>query len=179
MPCSCSCKKAGCIGVCCDSDLKLKLTTHLLERIVMPIFLQAPAHDPKGCDGNGWNRIAIHGGGMCMDECALKPKTLAAFLDAQDTRKVRYGQYGPCHSRGNCSNCKVMTESKKLSFFGEEIFIRADEKGSPWIMNRKDRGWEEFGKLTTWQSLLTIDGVIYSRFTDEFSSGVVATRVAE
>ena len=61
----------------------------------MPIFLQAPKHDPKGADGKGWNRMAIHGD-MCLDECALKPKTLAAFLDAQDTRKVRYGLFGAC-----------------------------------------------------------------------------------
>lgn len=142
----------------------------------MPIFLEVPMHDPNGADGSGWNRIAIHGG-MCLDECALKPKTLAAFFDAQDTRKARYGSFGHCQNHGNCSDCKVMTESREFKFFGEEIFIRVDDKGNPWIMNRKDLGWEEFGKLTTWESLLKIDGVTFSRFTDEFSSGVKMVRV--
>ena len=141
----------------------------------MPIFLEAPKHNPNGIDGDGWNRMAIYGG-MCLDECALKPKTLAAFFDAQDTRKARYGSYGHCHNRGNCSDCKTMTESKDFSFFGEEIFIRVDDKGAPWIMNRKDRGWEEFGKATTWAYLLKINCVIFSRFTDEHGRGVKMVR---
>ncbi len=143
----------------------------------MPIFLKAPSYDPKGCDGKGWNRIAIHGG-MCLDECALKPKTLAAFLEAQDTRKASYGQYGACHNKGKCSDCAFAMQTKDWHFYDDEIFIRSDDRGMPWIMNRLDMGWDERGILTSWADLLKMDGVEFSRFADEFSSGVKAKRVA-
>ena len=42
------------------------------------------------------------------------------------------------------------------------MFIRVDENDRPWLMNRPDRGWDEFGKLVEWEELLTIRGPLIS-----------------
>lgn len=140
----------------------------------MPIYLKAPEHKPSGVDGLGWNRIAIHG--MCNDECALRPKTLTAFFDALDTRKAAYGMYGPCFNNGNCGSCKIANSSNDWRFFTDEILVRADKNGTPWIMNKPDKGWEEFGKPATWEYILTINGANFSRHKDVYSDGVMMTK---
>lgn len=140
----------------------------------MPIYLPAPTHNPSGPDGKGWNRIAIHG--MCMDECALMPKTLAAFFDALDTRKARYGSFGTCVNNGNCGECNVLKKRRNWKWFGDEILVRVAENGTPWVMNRPDRGWEEYGVPTKWSDLLQIDSVEFNLWRDKFGSGVMMRR---
>lgn len=142
----------------------------------MPIYLPAPSHNPSGVDGNGWNRIAIHG--MCLDECALKPKTLTAFLGSLDTRRATYGMYGPCFNNGACGTCQVCVEEHEWKFFSDSILIRVDNNGTPWLMNKTEKGWDSFGKLTDWEKLLTIKGASFKRYKDEFSDGVMMTRIA-
>lgn len=141
----------------------------------MPIYLPAPSHNPSGVDGKGWNRIAIHG--MCNDECALKPKTLTAFLDSLDTRKVKYGMYGQCFNNGDCDTCRVYFEEREWKFFSDSILIRVDNNGTPWLMNKTEKGWEEFGIPTSWAEILKIKGANFKRHKDEFSDGVMMTRI--
>ena len=143
----------------------------------MPIYLPAPAHNPKGVDGLGWNRMAIHG--MCNDQCALKPRQMSAFFDSLDTRKARYGMYGPCVNNGDCSTCDLLYKEVDWSFFTEKMLIRVDEVGRPWLMNRPDNGWEEFSRLTRWEDVLMIKGAIFKRHKDKHSDGVMMIRMAE
>lgn len=141
----------------------------------MPIYLPAPTHSPLGVDGNGWNRMAIHG--MCNDECALRPKTMTAFLDALDTRRATYGMYDHCLNNGECGTCSLLNKETNWNFFADEMLIRVDEAGRPWLMNRPDNGWEEFGKPVEWQWLLTIKGPTFKRHKDKYSDGIMMTRV--
>lgn len=141
----------------------------------MPIYLPAPAHNPQGQDGEGWNRVAIHA--TTLDECALKPKTLPAFVDALDTRKVKYGSYGVCVRAGECQGCSTGEKSSEWGWLGEQILVREDEQGRPWIMNRPDKGWDEFGKLTTWQALLTLQSVEFKMHKDQFGRGIMLSKV--
>lgn len=141
----------------------------------MPIFLPAPEHNPRGPDGHGWNRIAVHG--MCLDECALKPKTMASFFDALDTRKARYGCFGPCVNGGNCDSCELPSKQREWGWFGNEILVRVDDTGVPWVMNRPDKGWEEYGKRDSWIELLKLNGVEFVRYRDEFGVGVMVRRI--
>lgn len=141
----------------------------------MPIYLPAPSHNPSGVDGKGWNRIAIHG--ACNDECALQPKSITAFFDAIDTRRATYGMYGPCFKKGACSTCSLVSEEYEWRFFTDSIFIRVDSNGTPWLMNKHEQGWEEFGKPTTWAEILKIKGANFKRRKDEFSDGVMMTRI--
>ena len=146
-----------------------------VEQFVMPIYMPAPEHNPSGPDGFGWNRIAVHG--LCEDECALKPKTMAAFFDAQDTRKVRYGSFGPCTKRGSCKECGVFKRQQDWKWLCDEMLVRVDENGVPWVMNRPDKGWEEYGVPTTWGDLLQLDGVVFELLRDNFGIGVMMRRV--
>jgi len=132
----------------------------------MPIFLQAPAHNPRGVDGNGHNRFAITV--TTLDECALKPKSLAAFFDALDTRRARYGAYGPCTRHGRCSDCVTLTKRSNPYWFINPMFVRIDDVGRPWLMNRVDNGWDEFGKPITWEWLLAVESVSFKRTRDEY-----------
>lgn len=141
----------------------------------MPIYLPAPTHNPLCIDGNGWNRMAIHG--MCNDECALRPKTMTAFLDALDTRRATYGMYGTCFNNGECEACPLFNKEAEWKFFTDKMLIRVDEAGRPWLMNRQDKGWEEFGKPVEWQWLLTIKGSTFKRHKDKYSDGIMMTRV--
>jgi hypothetical protein len=140
----------------------------------MPIYLQAPTHNPQGRDGEGWNRMAIHA--TTMDECALKPKTLPSFMDALDTRKVRYGSYGVCSRAGSCQDCPTAHQASHWRWFGEQILVREDEHGNPWIMNRPDKGWEEFSKPTTWEHLLTIQGAEFKLYSDQSGRGIMLSK---
>lgn len=142
----------------------------------MPIYLPAPTHDPNGVDGSGWNRMAIHGS-MISDECALRPKTMTAFFDALDTRKARYGMYGPCVNNGECSTCPLIDKETGWNFFTEKMLIRVDEFGRAWLMNRPDEGWAEFSKHVEWEAILTIKGAIFKRYKDKYSDGVMMIRV--
>ena len=142
----------------------------------MSVYLPAPQHKPTGVDGCGWNRIAIHGG-MCMDECALKPKTIASFFDALDTRKARYGTYGTCLANGDCDSCSTLTAENPWRWFGDSMFVRVANDNIPWIMNRQIGGWEVYGVPTTWDYLLTLNGVEFKRQRDEHSDGLMMIRV--
>ncbi len=120
----------------------------------MPIYLQPPGHDPRGVDGKGHNRLAVL---MPMgDQCALAPTTEATFWDSMDTRKARYGNYGPCVGRGKCESCGQFDKTTPWLWGGDELVIRVDEDGRPWLMNRPDRGWGEYGKVISWGKLFRV-----------------------
>lgn len=142
----------------------------------MSIFLPAPAYDPKGPDGRGWNRISIMG--LCADECALRPTCESAFWEAQDTRRTRYGIYGPCTNSGNCKTCNRLHQEEQWPWFGSEILVRIDEKGAPWVMNRPDEGWGEYGRPTTWEYLSSLQSVTFERYRDKYGRGIMIRRTS-
>lgn len=102
---------------------------------------------------------------------------MAAFFDAQDTRMARYGSFGPCTKSGNCGECDVLKRNQDWKWFSDEMLVRMDENGRPWVMNRPDNGWEEYGELTKWEYLLQLDGVVFDRWNDEFGTGVMMRRI--
>ncbi|MFF4179677.1 hypothetical protein [Streptomyces sp. NPDC001750] len=75
----------------------------------MPIYLREPEAAPGGPDGKGWNRLSLSahfgtGGG----QCALRPRSWGALVEAQDTRRARWGGHGPCIRSGQCDDCPVL-----------------------------------------------------------------------
>ena len=80
----------------------------------MPIHLPAPAHRNGGPDGQGWNRMSL--GTLAGDECALRPRDYSHLVESQDTRRARYGGYGPCIACGRCLNaCPLGLEPNQVS----------------------------------------------------------------
>ncbi|MET8746846.1 hypothetical protein [Streptomyces sp. NPDC004728] len=74
----------------------------------MPIYLRAPEAAPGGPDGKGWNRLSLGAHiGTGGDQCALRPRSWGALVEAQDTRRARWGGHGPCIRRGQCDSCPV------------------------------------------------------------------------
>ncbi|MGA5599591.1 hypothetical protein ACPCUF_00895 [Streptomyces griseoincarnatus] len=73
----------------------------------MPIYLPAPEAPAGGPDGKGWNRLSLNAHGGLPAQCALRPRRWGALLESQDTRRARWGGFGPCIRRGDCEQCPL------------------------------------------------------------------------
>jgi hypothetical protein len=138
----------------------------------MPLYLPAPAADPRGSDGRGWNRLAILS--IAGDECALRPRTYAALVESQDTRRARYGGFGPCSRQGACDGCPVLAApARQLRAFTDQILVRIHpHDGWLYLMNHPDRDWASFAYRWTWDQVARVSGwTIGDRHVDEHSHG--------
>ncbi|WP_019061737.1 hypothetical protein [Streptomyces prunicolor] len=73
----------------------------------MPIFLRAPEAPAGGPDGKGWNRLSLNAHFGLPNQCALRPRRWGSLLESHDTRRARWGGFGPCVNRGDCNDCPV------------------------------------------------------------------------
>jgi hypothetical protein len=156
----------------------------------MPIYLEAPRYNPGGPDGQGWNRLSLCAHiGSGMPQCALRPRSLAALATThRSTRLADWGHYGPCtqrERRGDCAGCPVFEARPVLGFHEcvTEVPVRLKEHTSgaglvrqtytePWLMNRVDDGWGEWGEPTTWAHLAQVTDFRPARpFRDEHGDG--------
>ena len=70
-------------------------------------------HNPKGPDGQGWNRLAI----IPIEpspRCSMRPRTRQAALDTL-RGMARFGiitAYDVCTGQGNCAGCSVACDPK-------------------------------------------------------------------
>lgn len=145
----------------------------------MPIHLIAPGHNPNGPDGQGWNRMAV--GSLAGDECALRPRTYAALRESQDTRRARYGGFGPCINDGACETCPIFTTAPKhLTSFDDRVLVRIHpHDGHLYLMNRPEDGWASGAHRWTWAEVARLDGwEIGRRHNDEHGDGFWITRPA-
>ena len=138
----------------------------------MPIHLKAPAHVNGGPDGHGWNRLSI--GSLAGDECALRPRDYSHLIEATDTRRARYGGYGPCIADGRCDTCPIATAAPTtLQSFDDRVLVRVGQDGRrPYLMDRPEDGWASLAKRWTWQELARLEGwEVGPRYSDEHSAG--------
>lgn len=140
----------------------------------MPIYMQSEERSPSGPDGEGWNRFAIST--LCVDECALKPLRLTAFFEAMNTQHSKYGMYGPCANKGECGDCHVYSREIEHKFMDECMYIRISND-VPWIMNRLNNGWEEYGKRTSFEYLLSLQDVDFSIAEDKHGKYIIAMKM--
>lgn len=114
--------------------------------------LNPPPHRPSGPDGQGWNRLAV----LVPDpqpQCALRPRTYAALVEQdRGTRFATYGHYGRC-SGGTCETCPMRRQAGAPEPLGNEVLVRLDDQGRPWLMNRPNQGWGEQGFPTSFEAL--------------------------
>jgi hypothetical protein len=93
-----------------------------------------------------------------------------------DTRKARYGNYGPCDGRGQCNSCQRLHKTEQWKWLSDEFFIRKDEDGQPWIMNRPDDGWGEYGIRVSWEFLSRIKAT-FVRSKDQHGPTIIMRRI--
>ncbi|WP_211303233.1 hypothetical protein [Streptomyces milbemycinicus] len=74
----------------------------------MPIYLPAPEAPAGGPDGKGWNRLSLNAHMGLPNQCALRPRRWGALLESQDTRRARWGGFGPCVNSGDCNGCALL-----------------------------------------------------------------------
>lgn len=148
----------------------------------MPIYLKAPAPANGGPDGRGWTRLSIGSmGALVGDECALRPRDYSHFVESQDTRRARYGGYGPCIAEGKCETCPINTaKPTTLRSLDDRVLVRIHPDGRPYLMNRPEGGWASLAQRWTWQDLTRLEGWSFSpRHRDEHSDGFWLERVED
>lgn len=111
-------------------------------------------HNPKGPDGQGWNRMAIIGIGS-HDRCTLMPITRQGALDTL-RGMARYGNptvYSDCISNTPCHQCSVATKQKDA--WRDEWHIREDSTGRVWLLGNIEKGFAGFGySYKHWAALM-------------------------
>lgn len=145
----------------------------------MPLYLPAPAHDPRGPDGRGWNRLRVES--IVGDQCALLPHSYAALYEAQDTRRAAWGPFGPCHRAGACTGCPRFTQLREtrtlIAFPGPRVLVRLAGDGpipQPHVMTDPDpaAGWASASTPMAWNELVRLAGWKLGRqHHDEHSAG--------
>lgn len=109
------------------------------------------SHDPRGPDGQGWNRLSIinlepH------DRCMLRPKTRPAALDTA-RGMARHGSvfsYEDCIGR-SCEECKV-GNAEREQWKPEWLLIEDDGRGGVWL--HADLEKDSFGYYyPSWEAL--------------------------
>lgn len=140
----------------------------------MPIHLTAPAYQNGGPDGKGWTRLAINSMAVGVDdECALRPRDYSHLVESQDTRRARWGGYGPCISDGGCETCPIFKAAPRtLTALTDRVLVRIGQGGAPYLMNRPEDGWASVARRWTWQDLARLDGWTIGRtYRDKHSDG--------
>ena len=112
------------------------------------------AHNPKGPDGQGWNRMAIIGLGS-HDRCTLLPITRQAALDTL-RGMAKHGvptAYSDCRSNKPCLQCPVATKQKDA--WNDAWHIREDASGAVWLLGNIEKAFSGFGyRYKTWAALI-------------------------
>lgn len=139
----------------------------------MPIHLRAPEARHGGPDGQGWTRLAVASTWTPADQCALRPRNYATLWESQDTRRARWGLYGPCVRDGACGSCPIAIGSPRtMSALTDRVLVRIDDRGAPWAMNRPEDGWASRAHRWTWDDLARLNGwVLGEQHHDEHGDG--------
>ncbi|MER6632238.1 hypothetical protein ABT301_29160 [Streptomyces sp. NPDC000987] len=116
----------------------------------MPIYLRAPEAPAGGPDGKGWNRLSLNAHGGFPAQCALRPRRWGALLESQDTRRARWGGFGPCINRGHCDGCPVRTalheQRTDVPVNAPRVLVRCEPVFAPGTL---------FGGPDTWRLWVT------------------------
>lgn len=125
----------------------------------MPVYLQAPSVPPSGPDGKGWNRLSIASCWTPGDQCALRPTNWPTLFESHDTRRARWGGFGPCTRNGECGACPLMARTDPFTLddevIGDEVLVLVDEAGVASVPTGKGYfrpvAWGDLARLTGWE----------------------------
>jgi len=146
------------------------------------IYLKAPDdYKPGGPDGQGWNRLSLNAHmGRPHDRCALRPRTYAALVESQDTRRAQWGAcFDICTNGGSCVDCPLFSApSTRVPWdgVGGRVLVRIQERGDRpdrlHVMQDAEAGWDSRSLVLTWEAVARLDGWSIGRqMRDEVSAG--------
>lgn len=141
----------------------------------MPIHLRAPEYKPGGPDGKGWNRLSLGAHyGSPSDQCALRPRSYGTLWESHNTRRARWGGFGPCIGDGACDACPVFAALQtptNIDTSADQVLVRVTENGTPVPTVRV------LGDKWTWADLVRLRGWRLGRqHRDEEGDGFWLTR---
>lgn len=140
----------------------------------MSVFIPVPERDPRGPDGQGWNRLSLNAGPVSYGQCALKPRSYPALWETLN-RPPHFGGYGPCTRRErDCRNCPVYNlPPTRLESFTPRVLFRirpvhrevkpghlmvAPPVDELHLMNHPEKGWASSSRVWTWNELVRLQG---------------------
>ena len=119
-------------------------------------FEPKSSYDPRGPDGLGMNRLALHAL-TPLRRCRLKPETGIAAWEAHNRPAhwhLSWGSFGLC-SGSDCAKCGVASPRADVMDVREGI-ARQDESGRVWLLDNHHEGWGAFGFcFSSWHGLLS------------------------
>ncbi|MFE4869434.1 hypothetical protein [Streptomyces sp. NPDC056682] len=163
----------------------------------MPIYLPEP--DPtRPADGKGFNRLTLNAhiwaGGA---QCALRPASYPTLFESYDTRRARWGGFGPCiQNKPDCETCPVLTEldtsTEQITFNSPRVLVRIETSVNPdamfnaaqvttlWMTDQpEDPQYRSNGQEWTWRRILGLKGwELGRRHRDEIGDGFWLHRTA-
>ncbi|MFI6496865.1 hypothetical protein [Nonomuraea typhae] len=140
----------------------------------MPIYLDPPAYKPGGPDGRGWSRLSLSAHmGQGEAHCALRPRSYGKLYESQDTRRASWPGFAACVHDGECGSCPVMkAEPTRLLSFTQDVLVRIDDRGRPWLMDRPEQGWSSSAERWSWDEIARLQGWrLGGRCSDEHGDG--------
>jgi hypothetical protein len=140
------------------------------------IYLEPPAHDPRGPDGQGWNRLSLNAHmGRPAGRCALRPRTYPTLWESmRNTAHCRWewgSGYARCHRQGRCGDCPVLAAAPRTYHAAAaQVLVRIRELGEPsdlipggirselWLMEHPKGDRETPGQRWSWDEIRRLDG---------------------
>ena len=111
-------------------------------------------HNPKGTDGRGWNRMAIHGLEPTT-RCSMRPVSRQAALDTlRGMAKLGVAtEYKCCVSDKACNDCHLITKAKDP--WVDSWSLRESANGNVWLLGDPELGFTGSGYcFKDWADLL-------------------------
>jgi len=124
------------------------------DRMTAPDPIRCPyrrivtvGYDPRGPDGRGRNRLRIEASDVIFPHrCLLRPSDLrSAWAAVERSSLVEPTLFGACDCRGDVCGRPAKHEPATPA-----LTVRVADDDTPWLLNRRDRGWGECGRPSTW-----------------------------
>ena len=126
--------------------------------------LSAPdAWTPTGVDGRGHNRLTLYPPSP-LARCLWQPQNWQAAWELHHRpAQASPLSFGACTYSGGCDTCPIANAKRHEYHPGTQQLgvVREFTDGSVWILNRRDKGWGEFGyRYNNWAEFVQNENVV-------------------
>lgn len=133
------------------------------------------AWTPTGPDGQGRNRLTLYPG-TPVARCMLRPSNWQAAWELHNRPSLAEPTlFGACTGSGDCATCPIANK-RRTEYHRSPVMVGVVREfpsdGSVWILNRRDKGWGEFGyRHSSWAEFVQHENVFIGRcLVDEYGA---------